>query len=304
MTKSVCLNNKFSTTQLLYKGQPPIAFKKEGQFDSILFLPKHNERISEGGLRTNGYFKKDNNHKPLISIITIVYNGQLHIEETILSVLNQDYDNVEYIIIDGGSTDDTLDIIKKYEDNIDYWVSETDEGISDAFNKGLRCCLGQLIGLINADDYYEENAFSSIVNTFIECENDSPLVIYGKTNKIKIDGNKQVKNDNKLSWCISVPFSHCSSFLTMSYYKKFGLFNTGFKIGMDVELLMRGLNSATYVELNDFIATQRDGGVSDRLRLAGYKEYRKISKNHFGYVLSYFGYLIKLGIFYKNKVIK
>jgi glycosyltransferase involved in cell wall biosynthesis len=236
--------------------------------------------------------------------VTIVYNGQQHIEQTILSVLNQNYDNVEYIIIDGGSTDDTLNIIKKYEGSIDYFISESDNGISDAFNKGIRCCSGQLIGLINADDYYEENSFNKIINAYVNDEKNFPCVIYGKTNKITIDGCQQVKKDNKLSWCISVPFSHCSSFLTMSYYKKFGLYNTKFKIGMDVELLMRGLESANYIGLSDFIATQRDGGVSDRLRLEGYKEYRKIAKNNFGYILSYLGYLLKVTIFYKNKVLK
>ena len=91
-------------------------------------------------------------HKPIISIITVVFNGEKYLEETIQSVLNQTYDNVEYIIIDGGSTDGTLGIIKKYEDKIDYWVSEKDKGIYDAMNKGILVATGDWINFINAGD--------------------------------------------------------------------------------------------------------------------------------------------------------
>ncbi|MBA6358134.1 glycosyltransferase family 2 protein, partial [Colwellia sp. BRX8-3] len=247
MSEIKSLNNEFSTTKLLTRMKSYVASSDADTFESVSFLPENKYRLAEGGLRTQGYFKQTRSDKPLVSIVTIVYNGQKHIEETILSVLNQDYDNVEYIVIDGGSTDNTLNIIKKYTSGIDYWVSESDQGISDAFNKGIRCCSGQIVGLINADDYYEKDSFKSIVSSYINLGDHAQSVIYGHTNKITIDGRKQIKNDNKLSWCISVPFSHCSSFLTMAYYKKFGLFNTTFKIGMDVELLMRGLKSANYI---------------------------------------------------------
>jgi len=89
---------------------------------------------------------------PLISIITVVFNGEKYLEETILSVINQTYPNVEYIIIDGGSTDGTLDIIKKYEHAIDYWVSEPDKGIYDAMNKGIKVAKGNWIYFLGADD--------------------------------------------------------------------------------------------------------------------------------------------------------
>ena len=113
-----------------------------------------------------------------------------------------------------------------------------------------------------------------------------------------------IKKDNQLGWYMSVPFSHCSSFATMNYYKNFGLFDNKFRIAMDVDLLMRGLNLSNYIKLEVFIATQRDGGVSDWNRLKGYKEYREIAKNNFGVVLSYLGYLIKVIVFYKNKAFK
>jgi glycosyltransferase involved in cell wall biosynthesis len=104
--------------------------------------------------------------EPLVSIITVVFNGERYLEETIKSVINQTYKNIEYIIIDGGSTDNTLNIIKKYEDKIDYWISEKDKGIYDAINKGIKLSRGELIGIINADDYYEIDVLEKVVSIY------------------------------------------------------------------------------------------------------------------------------------------
>ena len=91
--------------------------------------------------------------KPKISIITVCYNSEAHLEEAMLSIINQSYANKEYIVIDGGSKDNTLAIIDKYRDKIDYFVSEPDKGISDAFNKGIKAATGDIIGIINSDDF-------------------------------------------------------------------------------------------------------------------------------------------------------
>src|SRR5690349_11081866 len=101
--------------------------------------------------------------QPLVSIITIVYNGEKHLEQTIQSVLSQTYSNIEYIIIDGGSVDNSISIIKKYNNRLAYWISEKDSGISDAFNKGIAKARGEIIGLINADDWYETDAVEKVV---------------------------------------------------------------------------------------------------------------------------------------------
>jgi glycosyltransferase involved in cell wall biosynthesis len=99
-----------------------------------------------GGLRTKGLFKATSPAKPLITVITVVLNGERHLEQAIQSVIKQDYPHIEYVIIDGGSTDGTLDIIRKYEARIDYWVSEPDNGIYDAMNKGIALARGELSG--------------------------------------------------------------------------------------------------------------------------------------------------------------
>lgn len=105
---------------------------------------------------------------PKISIVTPSYNQGQYIEETILSVLNQNYPNLEYIIIDGDSTDNTVEIIKKYEDRINYWISEKDRGQADAINKGFEKCTGEIIGWINSDDLYLEKVFYYTALTFLK----------------------------------------------------------------------------------------------------------------------------------------
>ena len=118
MTDILSLDEGYSTTRLLTQEKPKIINTSEDKFETVLFLPEGENRKGEGGLRTKGYFKKSFDDKPLISIITVVFNGEKYLEETIQSVINRTYSNVEYIIIDGGSSDGTLDIIKKYEDKI------------------------------------------------------------------------------------------------------------------------------------------------------------------------------------------
>src|SRR5690606_31772171 len=114
---------------------------------------------------------------PKISIVTPSYNQGQFIEETILSILNQNYPNLEYIIIDGGSTDNTVEIIKKYEDRITYWVSEKDNGQADAINKGLEQCTGEIFNWINSDDYLAKKSLYSIAIASIY--NDNAKIIAG-----------------------------------------------------------------------------------------------------------------------------
>ncbi|AEI14058.1 glycosyl transferase family 2 [Flexistipes sinusarabici DSM 4947] len=127
----------------------------------------------------NSQFKIQNSKLdklPLISIITVVFNGEKYLEETIQSVINQTYPNVEYIIIDGGSTDGTLDIIKKYEHAIDYWVSEPDKGIYDAMNKGIKASNGNWVNFMNAGDSFADNNIILLVVNSVSNYKD---IIYG-----------------------------------------------------------------------------------------------------------------------------
>ncbi|MBE9170090.1 glycosyltransferase [Pleurocapsales cyanobacterium LEGE 06147] len=152
LTERNITNNNFATTCLLTKEKLIKIENNNEQLQTILVLPPHSQRQGEGGLRTKGLYKQQNNKLPLVSVITVVLNGEKYLEQTIQSIINTSYANVEYIVIDGGSTDSSLDIIKKYEEQIDYWVSEPDSGIYDAMNKGTLASLGKYTLHINADD--------------------------------------------------------------------------------------------------------------------------------------------------------
>ena len=117
------------------------------------------------------------NKKPKISIVTISYNSSKTIRDTIDSVISQDYENIEYIIIDGKSTDDTIDIIKSYGDKISHLISEEDDGLYDAMNKGIRAATGDVVGILNSDDfYYTNHVVSDVAEVFIFNDVDA---VYG-----------------------------------------------------------------------------------------------------------------------------
>lgn len=228
----------------------------------------------EGGLRIKGLFnKKSEPDRPLLSIITVCFNSEKYLEQTIQSVINQTYDNIEYIIIDGGSTDSTLDIIRKYEDKIAYWVSEPDKGISDAFNKGINLAIGKLIGVINSDDWYKKDAIGKIVRCYLA--NKNSIIAAGM--KI-VDGNRllniRYSNPKKLKWKMSL--CHISTFIPKHIYKKYGLYDINKKVAMDHELLLRYyIYSAPIIPLNEIISNHRLKGMSDKYLFIGYKEVKE-----------------------------
>ena len=119
-----------------------------------------------GGKRRRGSFKNNKKNEPLISVITVVLNNQEYLTKSINSVLKQSYKNFELIIIDGGSTDKTLKILKKNNNKIDFWISEKDKGIYDAINKGIKLSRGSIISILNSDDFYYKNALKIAANYF------------------------------------------------------------------------------------------------------------------------------------------
>jgi glycosyltransferase involved in cell wall biosynthesis len=159
------LDSTYSTTRRVTERIPIAENGPEANMQFRLFLDTNFERKAEGGLRKKGYFKTSEKHKPLISVVTAVYNGEKFLEQAIKSVLTQSYDNVELIVIDGGSTDGTLDIIKKYDKQINYWVSEPDHGLYDALAKGFSLASGDIFSWLNADDIYYPWSFEKVAET-------------------------------------------------------------------------------------------------------------------------------------------
>jgi glycosyltransferase involved in cell wall biosynthesis len=140
--------------------------------------------MQSGGLRTKGIIKQSLPDQPLITVVTVVRNGEKTLEETILSVINQTYQNVEYIIVDGTSTDGTLDIIRKYEERIDYWMSEPDAGIYDAMNKSLELAHGEWILFMGSDDVFYSNTVLNVCCSFLNYNIYYGNVIFKDKNKI------------------------------------------------------------------------------------------------------------------------
>ena len=157
------------------------------------------------------------NVEPKISIITVVYNGERYLEKTIKSVIGQAYNNIEYIIIDGGSTDGTVDIIKKYELEVTYWVSESDEGVYDAMNKGVDLVTGQWVNFMNAGDVFYSN---QIVKEVFDNQKYEVEIIYGDylADHGSFVEKVTAKSISKL-WQGMV-FCHQSTFIDAQHHKK------------------------------------------------------------------------------------
>lgn len=204
--------------------------------------------------------KPKNEDLPLISIITVVYNGVKTIEQTILSVIQQPYQNKEYIIIDGGSTDGTVALIKKFESYLSYWISEPDNGIYDAMNKGISHAKGELIGIINADDWYEENIFSRIAQQYLETGSDH--VIYGML-RIFQDNEFYSMVGNSIRILKEDTIMHPSCFIPLKLYNTFGTYNSSYKYSADYDLILRYVNDGVkFSFIEKPIANFRRGGIS------------------------------------------
>ncbi len=216
---------------------------------------------------------------PLITIITVVYNGKDYIESTIKSVISQTYQNIEYIVIDGNSSDGTQDIIRKYENKISYWCSEEDRGIYDAMNKGLVATNGQWVNFMNAGDtFYSNKTLSDLfIDTF-----QNVAVIYGGVEIQYTDFSRlEAPGDLSNLWK-GMNFSHQSVFFEASYHKKTP-YNIQNKITADLELLYQAhMDDKTFYKTEQIISTVVTGGLSEVNRIRTiWGSYKTISKINF-----------------------
>ena len=206
-----------------------------------------------------------------ISIITVVYNNDKTIEVAIKSVLSQSYSNIDYVIIDGGSSDKTVTIINEYKEQLGYFISEKDKGIYDAMNKGIYAAKGDVIGILNSDDLYQDtNVIETVMNQFKQ--NPSIDVVYGDLVYVKSDNvNKVVRNWKSNSYYNrffengNVP-PHPSLFVKKSVYEKAGLFNLDFKLAADYEFMLRIFKKHNFNSkyINRVIVKMRLGGATNQ----------------------------------------
>lgn len=176
--------------------------------------------------------------KPLISVITVVYNGEQYLQQTINSVANQTYANIEYIIVDGGSTDATLDIIEQNSSCIAQWVSEPDKGLYDAMNKGIRLANGELIGMINSDDWYELNAVEIIVAAYKK--HPHKTIFHAHRFDILEDNTKTIRKFHSSSFKFkyyAMTYNHPSMFISPKEYEEH-LYNINLRSLSDYEFTL------------------------------------------------------------------
>lgn len=216
---------------------------------------------------------------PLISIITVVYNGEKYLEKTINSIQEQTYQNIEYIIVDGGSSDRTLEIAKNYEDFIDILVSEKDNGIYDAMNKGIVMASGDYIGFLNADDWYETNALESIFSS--TKFDDSYDIVYGNFNICDLNSNyiyTYKSSLNKIKNTMTI--GHPALFIKSKVHKD-TLFDLNFSISADYDLILSLLEkNIKILYINKSIVNFRLDGISTTTNVG--MECFRVHKKHFG----------------------
>jgi len=196
---------------------------------------------------------------PKVSVITVVYNAVDTIENTIQSVIEQTYPNIEYIIIDGGSTDGTYEIIERYRSNISVIVSERDKGIADAFNKGIALATGEWIGMINADDWYAYNAVERMITNVTA--ND--VICCGDLTLIGENGYAECKK-SKVSWLnLGMYIMHPTCFIRREVYRNVGLYDTSLKIATDFDMFLRIKGAGYKIRyIKEMLAFMRTGGAS------------------------------------------
>jgi len=244
---------------------------------------------------------------PKLSVITVVYNSEQFIERTIQSVLGQTYSNIEYIIIDGGSSDKTIDLIKKYNSLSGNWISEKDNGLYDAMNKGLLRVTGDYVCFLNSGDTFFSN--DTIENVFSGIS-EHPDVIYGETMIVDSEGNeiglRRLKTPENLTW---KSFKKGMLVCHQSIYVKSAIaenYNLKYKYSADFDWVLKVLKNAKTIHNSSLVLTRfLDGGINKKNIRKGLYERFKIMAKNYGLIFTIF-FHIPIGIkfiwyYFRNK---
>jgi len=237
--------------------------KEDLSMEILSYVAKNNNNLAKKTITSKKII-----YCPLISIITVVYNGGQFLEETIRSVLNQTYPNIEYLLIDGGSVDNSVETIKRYQNFVDYWLSEKDEGIYDAMNKGINMARGDWIGFINSGDYYDKDAINQIVSSINNTSNIG--IIHGANTYVDIDKSPlhiHYPLDRKCSI-----ISHPSTFTKRTVFQKLGNYRTDFKFISDLYFYLISAKGERKLFISNNLSFMRNNGVTSRFNLRFSKE--------------------------------
>lgn len=235
----------------------------------------------EGGKRLRNDSENQRHDRPLVSIVTVVKNGAGHLAQCMESVFAQNWPDVEYIIIDGGSTDGTLDIIRRFEDRIDYWVSEPDRGIYDAMNKGIALAGGELIGLLNSDDWYEPGAIGAAATAY--GEKGVPGIYYGDRHLVQVDMGRVYEMPSSLDVWRGMTVCHQAMFVHRDVYRQIGSYDLRYRLAADFDFFVRAVREEIpFIRLGRFVVNFRDSGASARSLREGNREISAILRETYG----------------------
>jgi hypothetical protein len=209
----------------------------------------------------------NNTPRPLFSIICAVYNGAGTLTRFIQSVINQEFKNFELIIVDGGSKDDTIKIIKQYESYISYWISESDEGIYHAWNKGIGKATGEWIMFLGCDDVLTSDALNRY-KIFIDQYNNSEEldIISSRVQMVSLTGKPTKVKGSYFKWPLflrNMTIAHPGALHSVKFFKKYGCYNIKYKIVGDYELLLRARENLRSAFFNEVTVIMSEGGTSD-----------------------------------------
>ena len=200
---------------------------------------------------------------PFLSIVTVSHNEVKTIDQTINSVLDQDYKNFEYIIIDGGSIDGTMEVIESYSDHLTYWVSSPDSNLYHGLNKGLARCHGDLIGIIHANDYYKEGTFTKVSSIFM---NDDVDVIYSDCLIINENGTSYVNSAKNITFDENM-INHPTFFVARRVYDKVGFYDIKYFVSADYDFALKIYHDDRFIMKSiegECFAVHRSGGRESR----------------------------------------
>lgn len=219
--------------------------------------------------------------EPKVSVITIVLNGAPFIERTLKSVVAQTYRNIEYIVLDGGSSDGTQEIVERYRESVSMFKSEPDRGISDAWNKGLAVCTGEIVALLNAgDEFYPDTVENALLSFNLGAD-----VVYGDTELVDDRGRLLRFNAGRFHlWWYSggIGFYHPSVLVRRSLYETVGGFETKLRYAMDTDWILRAVFSGAVMRYGRHRVRMVDGGVSVDNRFLANGEYLHCLRKHSG----------------------
>jgi glycosyltransferase involved in cell wall biosynthesis len=235
---------------------------------------------------------------PTVSVVTVCFNAAATLEQTIQSVLAQEGVRLEYIVIDGGSSDGSVPIIQRYAERLAYWCSERDRGIYHAMNKGLAQANGQWVTFLNADDYFHD---ATALRDLLQAAGDGIDLVAGGTLMRRNYADTLFVPSRRFGLCLQIPFMHTAALVRRQAMLQCGGFDERYRIAADCDLLFKVMDrrGSPWRRVERLVSVMRDGGASDRNYLRGRFEYMQMYWRHtrnapaalLGYIVSVLAYL-------------